>query len=127
MVNAKRHPPPEHEIAPHVSAKPGTCPACSYDLAAIAGGSGATCPECGRSFTRDELDRVWRGEIRGAQPRSLPPHEPRIGGRRMVALIFALILLFIVLSLGSCWWAQRVKLERAIMISDTPPLTQPMR
>ena len=123
----RRHPPPNHSIAPRISAESGTCPACAYDLAAIADDSGATCLECGRTFTRDELERVWRGEVHGAAPRSLPPHEPRLGGRRMVAIIFALLLLFVALSLGSCWWAQRIKQDRAIMISDTPALTEPMR
>jgi hypothetical protein len=120
-------PPPVHDIAPNISAQPGLCPACSYGLSAIADDAGATCPECGRSFTRDELDRVWRGEVPGAAPRSLPPREPRVGGRRMVAVIFILMLLFVALSLGSCWWAQRIKAKRAILISDTPTLTEPMR
>jgi len=65
------------------------CFHCGYDLTGTIDAGERACPECGRSFTIDDL---WKhGSNPRGMPKSLPPEEPRISGKVLV-IITAVIL-----------------------------------
>ena len=76
-------------VNPEVIERAVKCPACDYDLRAQLHDAGATCPECGRSFTLKEL----------RSDRSLTEHER---GERLALMLMPTVVLGVATFLGLC-------------------------
>jgi hypothetical protein len=79
------------------------CPDCGYDLTGSIDAGRDRCPECGMSFTIDELLMVHLSNGEG-EPRSISPHEWTIRGSRLFLIcglaLFAILLIMLMLEMA---------------------------
>lgn len=74
------------------------CPMCGYDLSATVAAGLHTCPECGWTFSDEEIALLGPSNPEGA-PRSLRPQERRIGGPALLIILAIVTILLVALAL----------------------------
>ncbi len=81
------------------------CPICGYDLRAAVNADGARCTECGRVYSRRDLEVLLQKPDTGGEPATLSTRERRLPGWLLILILVAMI--------GGVIWVLNVMYKRA--------------